>query len=354
MAAATHNFSIESGSDFTITFQYLDINELPVDLTGYCVTFLMKPLEGSGLAEGFASVNSSTSLITSGWTLLVNESNITFSLNSVKTSAIQWTSGVYDLYITENSTPSRKYRIATGTITIIPSNFPLCAGTICGDEASCIDILNRSLVTPTPTPGLSVTPTPTPSANNTPSGPDLCERFCNGLDIDAELYIGGTVVIPDNGSVSGTISIDNTRTLQNIELIINKLKHPYPQDLAMILIPPTGNKILLSANDKIRNNNPVNGFSYIFSNKAAPGVYINNVPNNNENIPYVNIFNKTSIYNFNNETLSSDLTSWIGSRPSGNWTLLVKDHDVDGSGTIEDGRLVMTYEPLPLTVDPIC
>jgi len=142
MAAATHNFSIESGSDFTITFQYLDINELPVDLTGYCATFLMKPSEGPGLAEGFASVNSSPSLITSGWTLLINESNIIFSLNSVRTAAIQWTSGVYDLYITENSTPSKKYRIATGTITIIPNNFPLCAGTVCGDESSCIEILN--------------------------------------------------------------------------------------------------------------------------------------------------------------------------------------------------------------------
>ncbi len=348
MAAAIHNFSIENGSDFRITFQYLDINSIPIDLTGYCASFLMKPTEGSGSAYGFSSKNSPLSLIVDGWTLLISGSNIILSLSSTKTLDITWTQGVYDLYITENSVPSRKSRIATGTITIVPNNFPTCKAE-CGNESECVDALN--ITPPEVTPETPITPTPTPVAA---PETDLCERFCNNLELDAEVYIGGELVIPDNSATSGTISITNIRKLQNIELMINKLKHPYPQDLAMVLVPPTGNKILLSANDKIKNNNPTNGFSYIFSNKAAPNTYINNVINNNVNIPYVNIFDKTSIYNFNNETLSADISSWIGSYPSGNWTLLVKDHDIEGSGTIEDWRLIMTYEPLALTVDPLC
>jgi hypothetical protein len=291
MAAAVHNIAIEAGSNFTITFQYLDVNENPIDLTGYCITFLMK--SSTGRAYGFSSNNSAASLLTNGWTLLTDQNNITFALSSSETAKIPWLQGVYDLYVTENSVPKKKFRIATGSVTVIANNFPECANTVCGDEAECIEVLNQSLVTPTPTQGPPPTPTPTPAANSSgPIGPDICERFCNGLDIDAIMYIGSGLSIIDNSSVSGTISIaDNGRVLQNIELMINRLKHPYPQDLAFVLVPPTGNSILLSAHEKIKNNNPINGFSYIVSNKAAPGVYISNVINNDK-IKHLTMQNK--------------------------------------------------------------
>lgn len=357
MAAAVHPIAIEIGSDFNISFQYLDINENPIDLSGYCITMLMKPTSGSGKAFGFSSQNSSLTLSSNGWTLLKDNSTINFALKSSFTyeNMIDWPDGVYDLYITELSEPSKKSRIATGTISIIQNNFPECAATSCGSEDECIGVINTPDETPTPTqePSPDITPTPTPTPATQIPDIDLCEMFCNDLDLNAIMYIGSGLNIPDNSSVSGTISIDNTRTVQNIELMINKLKHSSPQDLAMILVPPTGDKILLSAHNKIINNNSINGFSYIISNKAIPNIYINNVSNNSTNIPYVNILDKTSSYNFNDENLSTNLQSWIGSAPSGDWTLIINDHDIGVSGSIQDWRLIVTYEPYPLDIDSI-
>lgn len=353
MASAIHDIAIEIGSDFIISFEYLDIENNPVNLDGYCVSMLMKPTTGSGKAVGFSSQNSSTSVINNGWTLLTNNNNITLSITSafIYTNMLEWEEGVYDLYITELSTPEKKSRLSTGIITIIRNNFPECALVSCGNEQDCVDLLQPA-PDPSPTvPDIEVTPTPTPSIPV--SDIDLCSLFCNDLEINAVMYTGSGLNIVDNSMVSGSIQIDDTRTVQNIELMINKLKHSYPQDLAMILVPPTGDKILLSAHNKINNNNSYNGFSYIFSNKAVPGIYINNVTNNTSNIPYVNILDKTNFYNFNNEPLSSSLSSWIGTTPSGEWTLIVKDDDIGTSGTIEDWRLIITYEPPPLTVDPI-
>ena len=60
MSAAIHNFFIEQGSDFQITFRYLDTNEVPVDLTNYCVSLLWKPTVGIGFPQGFSSTTSPT------------------------------------------------------------------------------------------------------------------------------------------------------------------------------------------------------------------------------------------------------------------------------------------------------
>jgi len=350
MAAANHNFSIESGSDFQITFQYLDQNQNPIDISGYCVSLLWKPIDGAGFAQGFSS-NQPSSLANEGFTLVKSTSgNIVFSLSYIFTKNITWTQAVYDLYISDQSTPPRKYKLSTGTIDIIPNNFPECSTQTTGHCADCNSLVfdNVGPIVPTPTP-TGPDPVPTPSLGDG----DVCTLVCDDLDIYAIMYNGSGLSISDNGSVSGTISIANTGTIQNIELVVNKLKHQYPQDLAMILVPPTGNKILLSAHNKIAYNNIVNGFNCVFSNKASPGVYINNVVNNSYQIPYVNILDKTSIYNYNNETLSANLQSWIGSSPSGNWSLIIKDDDIGTSGSIADWRLIITYAPPELTVDEL-
>lgn len=163
------------------------------------------------------------------------------------------------------------------------------------------------------------------------------------------MHTGSGINLLDNSISSGTIHIPNTGTIQNIEIMIDKLKHSYPQDLSLVLIPPTGNKILLSAHNKIINNNPVNGFSFIFSNRASSGIYLNNASNNS----YINILDKTSSYKLGTETLSSSLQDWIGSSISGNWTLSVRDDDIGSSGTIDSWAIVATYVPPELTIDEI-
>jgi len=349
MAAANHNFSIEAGSDFQITFQYLDENQNPIDLRDYCVSLLWRPLSGAGFPQGFSS-SQPTSLNNEGFTLIKSTNgNIIFSLSYNFTKKITWTQAVYDLYISDGALTPRKYKLSTGTIDLIPNNFPECATQTTDHCTDCNSLIFDSVgpVQPVPTPTGSI-PVSTPSLMDS----DICAMVCDDLDMYAEVYKGGEFFIFDNSEVSDTISIANTGIIQNIEIVINKLKHQHPQDLAMILVPPTGDKILLSAHNKILHNNVVNGFSFVFSNKASSGTYINNVTNNSFQVPYVNILDKTSIYNYNNENLSSNLQSWIGSVPSGDWSLITKDDDIGTSGTLQDWSIIITYVPPALTIEP--
>lgn len=358
MTAAIHNFIIEKGSDFEITFQYLDASLTPINLETYCVSLLWKSITDPNSAQGFSSSLSKQTLV-DGWMLEKDTNgNITFSLSHTFTKTIPWSNGVYDLYVTDNSLNPRKHRISTGTIQAQSNNFPECAISNVGYCADCVSLSFETIPISTPTPsftvvpgqtsGPSVTPTPTPSIADV----DICSLMCDEFDMYTVVHSGNSITIADNSAVSGTISISNTGIIENIEVMVYKLKHQNPQDLAMILVPPTGNKILLSAHNKILHNNVINGFSFIVSNKAANGVYINNVMNTT-NPPYVNILDKTSTYKYNNETLANSLQSWIGSSPSGDWTLIVKDDDIGTSGTIQDWRLLITYAPPELSIDEL-
>jgi subtilisin-like proprotein convertase family protein len=134
--------------------------------------------------------------------------------------------------------------------------------------------------------------------------------------------------------------ISVTGTITNVEVSIVNLKHPNPQDLSMILVPPTGTGILLSAFSKINNYSYTSGLSYTFSNKASEDKYLYNrsVTDN-----YVNIYNKTGI--FPNTPLVSSLSQLQSISPSGNWSLIINDNDPGGSGYITDWNLVITYLP---------
>jgi hypothetical protein len=108
----------------------------------------------------------------------------------------------------------------------------------------------------------------------------------------------------------------------------------------MILVPPTGTGILLSAFSKINNYSYTSGLSYTFSNKASEDKYLYNrsVTDN-----YVNIYNKTGI--FPNTPLVSSLSQLQSISPSGHWSLIINDNDPGGSGYITDWNLVITYLP---------
>lgn len=353
MAAANHNFSIEAGSDFQITFQYLDLNDNPINVAQYCASLLWRPASGSGFPQGFSS-SQLTALSNEGFSLTKSiNGNIIFSLSHTFTKQIPWTQAVYDLYISDESIPPQKYRLSTGTIDLIQNNFPECSTSSVGHCADCTSLVTDTTGPPSPVPtSTGVSPVVTPGLVDG----DLCSLMCEDLDIYATMYRGSGLSIFDNSEVSGVINIENEGIIQNIEITLNKIKHQYPQDLAFILSPPTGNKILLAAHNKIIHNNIVSGFSCIFSNKASSGVYINNVTNNSYEIPYVNILDKTPLYNYRDEALSANLQSWIGSPASGNWSLIIRDDDPGASGTIEDWNIIITYAPPPLIIsnDPSC
>lgn len=352
MAAATYNFFIEQGSFFEITFQYLDVNGNPIDLTNYCIRLRMKD------NNNFVRLYSS-SVQCENYTLSKNiDGNITWSLPAFSTKDFIFSSAVYDLDVSENSVDNR--RIATGRIEIIPNNFSDCSSgntsKICSscETISCDDsngfgvaasgggiVPSEEQPTPTPTPPV-VSPCDIIQE-------DFCGYLCQGMDMFAKMYSGSSINIPDNGMISGTINIPDTGIITNIEFAVDKLTHSHPQDLSMILVPPSGNKILLSSHNKIKNYNTASGLSFAFSNKAIPNIYLNN---RNTNDYYLNILDKTDNYKFstdniNYENLDVSITGLVGHSCSGNWSLIIKDEDIGSSGSVSGWHMLITYEPPP-------
>lgn len=356
MAAATYNFYIEQGSDFQIKFQYLDNNNNPIDVSNYCIRLRLK--DNNNIVRLYSSSagcgNYSLTANTFGY--------IIWNLPASTTKDFTFDSAIYDLDIGLTGQNSQNTRISTGRIEIIKNNFSDCvSGSTNRSCASCGDILcqdsngfsvgsngSGSGVSPT---GDNGTPTPTPTIISPCNiiQEDFCGYLCQGMDMFAKLYSGSGFSIPDIGVSSGIISVPDTGIITNIEISVDKLIHNYPQDLSMILVPPSGQKILLSSHNKIKNYNSLNGLSFAFSNKAISGVYLNN--RNNEDY-YLNVLDKRPSYRFslddiNYENLTTSITGLVGYSCSGDWSLIIKDEDVGSSGSISGWHIVVTYEPPP-------
>ena len=334
MPAAIYNFEIEKGSDFSISFQYNDAAGVPIDISGECVIFQMLMLDGG--AEIFSSAAPAT-YSSNGWSLSAdNLGKISLKIRSTITVDLTGTSCSYDLDVSDTT---GNIRLAAGSISFVSRNIdPLGLG-ICS-VAILPRIANTGLLaTSTPTAGSATpTPTPTPAPNEFE---DLCLPYdCVELDVYSVVYAGSGLNINDLSTSSGSITSTDTRMIENIELAINKLAHSSPQDIAFLLAPPSGSKILLSANHKIVNNN--NNFSFMFSNKATATSYLHNISNGG----LCNIYDKTSSYKYNNENLLYSFDHLFDTSTTGVWTLYAKDTDPLSSGSLDSWKLIVTYKPV--------
>ena len=99
MAAINYNFIVEQGSDFTINYQYNDINNNPVDLSAKCVTLQIKPTN-SNFTYTFSSRQPVT-YETYGFSLTASDKGlITLKLSAQYTnSEFTFNNAVYDLDI---------------------------------------------------------------------------------------------------------------------------------------------------------------------------------------------------------------------------------------------------------------
>ena len=328
MAAAEHNFYIEQGSDFDIIFQYLDENSIPVNLkNGYSAVLAYQPINSS-LSTRYSSNGNSLTLSSNG--------EIKWSIKSAQTNLMTWSSAVYDLYISNIST-SKQLRLSTGTITIIKPNLPL-EDIIYSDSTPSYFTNTDNVNNPPPTP--SESGTNIGGASDTED--DLCQLICNNLDLYATVYNGSKMIIPDNSQISDTIVVSSSGKLTGLDVFIDGLKHQNPQDLSMILTPPSGSGILLSSHNKINNyTSYTGGINFIFSNKAANGIYLNNISNNNQ---YINILDKRANYP-SGAYLQSGFNHLIGYQSSGNWTLKILDDDISGTGLISGWGIILHNEP---------
>lgn len=432
MPAAVHNFFIEQGSNFFITFQYLDSNSNPIDISRYgCIRLAFRDTadpskiglyssKAGGAQYRLRSVPGSVGTIE--WALPFSETRL-FDFDTAS----------YDLELVDDN--NERIRICTGTIQIVKNNFPECISDLaegycksCDNISAADGYIPSSTSTPTVTvdDGTGTEPTPTPTP--TPTIPanlqqeELCDYLCRGIDLFGKLYnygdnivyvsgvnsgiflaesgqslftpleyvpgtlsvyLNGTgllssqfsatdgtsisllnvdtldndqitwinngLVINDLAATTGTMYVADTGIVTNVEVTISNLKHSNPQDLSMILVPPSGDSVLLSAYNKINNYSYSSGLNYTFSNKAIPDIYLNN---RSIDDLYVNILDKTQDYNSDEffligSSLISNLSGLNGISASGYWSLIVRDHDLGASGTIDGWNLILTYEPIP-------
>jgi hypothetical protein len=125
MAAANYNFSIEKGTSFVISFQYLDSNNTPINLTNWCAR--LRWIDNTGTINTYytSSTNEDYS-----FTLEPMDGKILFQIPAVKTAAITWTSARYDLDLQEptnlysSSLQDNKkvFRILEGSISVVTPN----------------------------------------------------------------------------------------------------------------------------------------------------------------------------------------------------------------------------------------
>lgn len=336
MVAVNYNFDIEKGSDFNISFIYRDSTGGTLDLTDKCVIFTLIPsteTETSTPDDLQIKAYKNTTIDPQGIISLTanNLGDIDLYLSGKETYSFNFLSALYDLDIRDLSGFSNT-RIAEGSINIIPRNSNLAT-----DNAGnfICDAQQIETTTPIPTDQPSISPTPTPQ----PSEIDFCLPYdCGPLDLFSVVYDGSGLVLNDLSSTTGSVIVNNTGIISNVELAINKLSHPNPSDLVFLLAPPSGDKILLSANSKI--SNYTNNFSFMFSNKASSGIYPHNVTNGQ----VCNIYDKTNIVNYNNENLLSSFSGLFGASITGVWDFIVMDTDPLGSGTLDSWKLIITYE----------
>jgi len=314
MPAVQYDFPIESGSATEITFKYLDGSSNLIDISNYAV--FLRWRTNAGQVYTFSNCEK-----TLDYSLATNNGYIVLKIPAKTTQNYSFTSAVYDLELQQ---PNEQYsgsgytleRIVYGTITIVPKNVPvqvpleLCKPQI--PEDACVDMCCDSRI----------------------------------LDPFSYSYSGERINILDNSSGISTINIYDSGVIENIEVSLNNLNHSSPQDLRIVLQPPSGNKILLSGHNKIQNNKP--NFNFTFSNKANQNTYLHNV----DNFGYTNILDKTSIVKLNNEVLESSLNRFIGTVPVGNWSLIIFDDDVQVSGYLESWNLILTMPTVAETPTP--
>lgn len=317
--AVTHNFSIEQGSDFYITFIYQNAAGNSIDISAGNIAFRFRGNEGTEYT--YLRSDIANNYIQSG---AVGEINIFFPASL--TQSFVFDSAVYDLDFQPTVTSGEQLntRIATGTINLVKKNFNEF---ISEDGDGAGGGSNSNVINPIGGDG------------------DQCSTAlaCIELDLYSVVYEGDAITIQDLQNNSGIIeSVTDTRAIDSLDVVINNLKHPNPQDLTFILYPPSGDMILLSSHAKISNYDPdiyTNGFSFIFSTRGPASTYLNTVQDKG----FCRIQDKTDIAKFESNNLLSSFSHMRGASVTGDFALYINDDDYLGEGTIDSWNLVITY-----------
>ena len=122
--AAEYNFSIEKGSVFYISFDYVDENNQVIDLTNYCARLSLVPNTGT---QNIITYFTDTRSDEYRFTISPDEGKIILQIPANTTSSFNFSNAAYDLDL---KAPNELYpgsgpnivRLLYGTINIISRN----------------------------------------------------------------------------------------------------------------------------------------------------------------------------------------------------------------------------------------
>ena len=126
MAAGNYNFTIEQGSTFKRTFKYKDSEGSPIDLALFEVNMgirsdidssisILEVGETGALKNGVDSTSNTFFKITSA-SEGANANEINLTIDADTTASMSFGTAVYDIEISDNSTPKVVTRILQGKI----------------------------------------------------------------------------------------------------------------------------------------------------------------------------------------------------------------------------------------------
>jgi hypothetical protein len=126
MAAGNYNFTIEQGTTFQRTFKYKDSEGTPIDLTNYDVnmdvrssisdsTAILDINESSATKNGVDLTDDTFFTITSA-SVSASANEINLTIDADTTASMSFDTAVYDIEISDNSTPKVITRILQGKI----------------------------------------------------------------------------------------------------------------------------------------------------------------------------------------------------------------------------------------------
>lgn len=127
MAAADYSFTIEKGTAFVISFQYLDDNSNPINITNWCAR--LRWVEDQAENPTIRTFLSNTRSNEYEFSIDPLDGRITLKIPASQTALFDFGSALYDLELQEpndlySGGGKKVFRILAGTVTMISRNVP--------------------------------------------------------------------------------------------------------------------------------------------------------------------------------------------------------------------------------------
>ncbi len=165
-----------------------------------------------------------------------------------------------------------------------------------------------------------------------------------------DTFTGGSITIPDNTVASpypSTINVSGLgSTISKVTVVLTNMTHTFPDDIAILLVSPGGQKVILMEDAGGASN--ITNVSLTFDDAAAASLADNAQLVTGTFKPTVGTPNGGSIAPPTNFTAPAPaspyartLASFIGSNPNGTWSLYVLDDTAQDIGTIASWSLII-------------